>query len=1144
MAELRKSYSNYTLRKKRQLTTKGGIYERDWMTVSELDGFAPGTLPVYASGNFKLTINSDRGGKKKYSFSNWALNDNGTEEWTLNVIKEEELKITNALIKPNYSSILDFAYYGSAVELIRGSVNDIYAKFPGELYLTNRTLRYATTAGTFVDIENVVENPFLIDVYSSYVNENRVENKYRYMYLSWDKYELVNDETGEVIKIIDWRPGTATNPYCLNNGDKVFEDAKLYLDYDCQDEGGGGSVQRKSGRKIDADTCIIPLGNDSAFYYPALQLMHRDIHEYNNPYDGNIRGGLVNENEVDIPLGNDSGWEGRTEDDGTLIGYNRRLLRVNKETHEYGSPTGSPSGEKTELIPFVELTPKNVEDCASITFSGTYIDGNVYLSYDNTTFTGWHIRLQEKYVDEIFDSFDDFEKVLLDRDTKPKYKAKFYTPKVTDRGVVTFEKSYVWPTLLGGWNLDMIGQTYESYLNGLLYIATYYDECRSDNIWRSYTHESIKNFDWTTPRETYIPEIDGELIDTERMESILKVCGRQFDDLKRYIENIKYTVNVSYDSKNNMPDQNMAKFLEMAGWEVKNVSPINDNSLVVKEEYPGKTVKVTPEDCNKEFLKRMILNSRNILSKKGTRAGIETMYSMFGIFDFRNGDEISGITAGFMLDEHIAFTENYIYGPTFEDIAVANTEKNNYAKQYERTENDFAGLMADHKFDIDGVQYLVPWYNIDEIYDGYAYYQMLGGWGRRQWKKIILDLAPNIAEIESDTAFTIYDETVKNVKVSESFTELNKTPIGFLSEGDIYYVLNLNYEGCSDDTGNTHYVFFTGGTGDVHYSDDYGWVLVKYSDFEGPASGLTWFAKKILYMESIHDNNIGNNPHNGNGRYDGGKEYFEYYKELFKGAFENNLFDNYHDRVVAENAKRRYDNRFRTQKLPDITDDTSLVSGVGFNISADTSGNYLVVDNEKIWYFTDYDNGLYRPYPDYRAQTLHYRKFGEDAWGSIDFGDFLLAYEDMEFQNKPIAYSGDTHPITVTGGTLVTPEEVRNYYENGRYGSDYIQGYSVINTKNIRITYRLPWALQDYVEEIVEFYVKQLIPSTAIVEFVWDKDYCDQWGERPAATRPDVKLKLSPAYQRLRSYESEAEIDITAINVRDVQIENESIITN
>lgn len=1137
MAELRKTHSNYTLRKKRQLTTKGGIYERDWMTVSELDGFAPGTLPVYASGNFKLTINADRAGKKKYSFSNWALNEEGDEEWTLNVIREEMYKTKSELIKPNYTSILDFAYYGSAVELVRGTVNDVYLKYPGELYLTNRDLQYPGNGG-FATITNVVENPFAIDVYSSYVNESQVQNKYRYMYLSWDKYEVVNEETGEVANILEWRPGQRAGAPCVN-GDPVFTDARIYIDRFCDPGEGGGTTGRKTGQLIDANNAIIPLGNDSVFYYPALQAVNRFVHEYNNP-QGNIHGSVINQNEANIPLGNDSGSEGRVDEEtGFLVGYDRRLLHVYRDVHEYGYEDSSlDNKEQTELIPFVELEPKNAEDCDYISFDGIYVNGNVYLRYNQTAYTGWHIRLKQQYIDEAFDTFDDFEKVLLDRDTKPsKYRAKFYTPKMTDKGVITHERSYTWPTLLGGWNLDLIGQTYESYIEGLLYIASYYDSCRSDNIWRSYTHESIKNFDWTTPKDTYVPEIDGELIDMERIESILKVAGRQFDDIKRYIENIKFTVNVSYDSKNNMPDIALGKFLEMSGWEVKNVSPIQDNSVFYEGEYPGKTVRFTPEETNNEFLKRMILNSRNILSKKGTRAGIEAMYSMFGIYDFRNEEEISGITAGFTIEEYDAFADHYIYGDNFDKVLDANVEKNTYASQFERTDNDFCGLMAAYKFDIDGIQYLVPWYDIDETYDGYAYYQMMGGWGKRQWKKIILDLAPNIAEIESDSEFSIFDETVKNIKVVESFKELNQTPIGFLSDGDIYYVLNLTYEGCTNDTGNTHFVYFvTGNTGDVSYSSENGWMLVKYSDFEGPASGLSWFAKKILYMESIHDCSIGNNPHDGHGIYDGGKKYFEYYNTLFKGAFDDNLFDNYRDRIATENAKRHYDNKFRTQKLPDITDNTALVSGIGFNVGE------LVLDNEKVWYFTDYDNGLYVPYEDYDGKTLHTRLFGDTSWSSVTFSSFELAYDDVEFQNKPIIDTGST--ITITGGTLDIPEEPRQYYEGGQYGADYIQGYSVINTKNVKIKYRLPWALQDYVTETVEFYVKQLIPSTVIVEFEWDIDYCNQWGERPEAKRPDSKLRLSPVYQRLRSHETQGEIDITSVNVRDIQIEHEEITTN
>jgi hypothetical protein len=387
-----------------------------------------------------MTINNERGWKKKYSFSNWALNDSGSTEWTLNVISEEKLKIYNELIKPNYSSILDCAYYGSAVELIRGTVNDMANRYPGEIYC-------GTSADTGYEItiegetyDHVCENPFNIDVWTEYIKTERVNNPLRYMCLSWSKYEVITGDAESGTPVTSWTPASFTAPrQCWNNGNKIFTGAKV-----------------------------------------------------NN-----------------------------------------------------------------------------------LSFDGYFYGGSIILICTNGT--NIHIRPQKKYIDELFEAFDDFEKVLLNRDTKPKYKAKFYTPQETDRGVIIYERSYIWPTHAGKWNLDFESGTYEAYLNGLLYIATYYDEYRSDNIWRSYTHESIKNFDWTTPRDTYEPEIDGHLIDTERMEAILRVGGRQFDDIKRYIENIRFTTNVSYDSKNNMQDIAMAKFLELCGWEVKNVSPVNDN---------------------------------------------------------------------------------------------------------------------------------------------------------------------------------------------------------------------------------------------------------------------------------------------------------------------------------------------------------------------------------------------------------------------------------------------------------------------------------------------------------------------------------------------------------------------------------------
>ena len=37
------------------------------------------------------------------------------------------------ILKPDYKSLNDFAYFGSAVELIQATVNDIIKRFPGGL---------------------------------------------------------------------------------------------------------------------------------------------------------------------------------------------------------------------------------------------------------------------------------------------------------------------------------------------------------------------------------------------------------------------------------------------------------------------------------------------------------------------------------------------------------------------------------------------------------------------------------------------------------------------------------------------------------------------------------------------------------------------------------------------------------------------------------------------------------------------------------------------------------------------------------------------------------------------------------------------------------------------------------------------------
>lgn len=50
------------------------------------------------------------------------------------------------ILKPMYHSLGDFAYYGSAVELVRASIDDIIKRFPAELYFRDTIVTMGGTS--------------------------------------------------------------------------------------------------------------------------------------------------------------------------------------------------------------------------------------------------------------------------------------------------------------------------------------------------------------------------------------------------------------------------------------------------------------------------------------------------------------------------------------------------------------------------------------------------------------------------------------------------------------------------------------------------------------------------------------------------------------------------------------------------------------------------------------------------------------------------------------------------------------------------------------------------------------------------------------------------------------------------------------
>ena len=128
-----KSKSIYTIKKQHALTNDATIYENDHITIIPNDGIYDDEMALFSESNFKYRIRTEKNEKKRYIRGEY-VKPNGKKDdfWTLEDIsattETEESKI---VLKPNYTSLKDFAYYGSAVELIKATVNDIIQRFPG-----------------------------------------------------------------------------------------------------------------------------------------------------------------------------------------------------------------------------------------------------------------------------------------------------------------------------------------------------------------------------------------------------------------------------------------------------------------------------------------------------------------------------------------------------------------------------------------------------------------------------------------------------------------------------------------------------------------------------------------------------------------------------------------------------------------------------------------------------------------------------------------------------------------------------------------------------------------------------------------------------------------------------------------------------
>jgi hypothetical protein len=223
--------------------------------------------------------------------------------------------------------------------------------------------------------------------------------------------------------------------------------------------------------------------------------------------------------------------------------------------------------------------------------------------------------------EQIFqDSFDEVEDYILNRKSYPKYTSKFQYPDYDSNGnYIMISKLLTWQTD-GFWNLDITTSNFDKYLTNIQTIAEKLDEYKTNLLSRFLTSGSLKEFD--TP--------------DQKIEKVLQIYGRSFDETKKYIDALANMNSVNYVVGNDIPSGLLSNLAETLGWKTA-ISPITNDTLLNTVYtttndviYPGQSKEQTPAEINFQYFRNLILNSAILYKSKGTRQSIEYILRLVG----------------------------------------------------------------------------------------------------------------------------------------------------------------------------------------------------------------------------------------------------------------------------------------------------------------------------------------------------------------------------------------------------------------------------------------------------------------------------------------------------------------------------------
>lgn len=269
------------------------------------------------------------------------------------------------------------------------------------------------------------------------------------------------------------------------------------------------------------------------------------------------------------------------------------------------------SGQTYNILSYTEPDTNNK---ITIKVAGRCFSG--YIGF----YESYLIKPNNGVIENFYNDLDDLERVLLNRETYPIFNAGFNVPRDTHGGSVTeIVTQYVnWPTSKDGWNIQIVGLNFDLYVEKVSSYAEEIDNYKSNLVVRFLTSPQLYEFD----------------TEEKKIESIFQIYGQSFDKVKKFIDNIAYMRNITYDGINNVPDvllKNLAETLGLSTVDLFDEKTLQE-SLYTRHDpqYVGIPTGINLIEAEVEFYRRILVNLAWLYKSKGTRKAIEFFLKFIG----------------------------------------------------------------------------------------------------------------------------------------------------------------------------------------------------------------------------------------------------------------------------------------------------------------------------------------------------------------------------------------------------------------------------------------------------------------------------------------------------------------------------------